>query len=424
MRFLLSIYKYFPTGGLQKDALRIALKACERGHDLLFLTTSWEGSRPDNPHLEIKLLPAPHACGNLSKMREFSQMVARERDENQCDAEIAMNRIPGADLYFAGDECMKRLLPPGSDGDEKTTTADAIVDQLEEAARTTRKPHSKYERFQAGKWHGFTLLPKPKIPLDRLDQWIDENDANNVRSSAIMRRIARIDQPNGAPPWYLKVLWGLGDKRQTLTQALKWRFRPSRAIHIFKISQIMEECGFLVPEVLLAARKRPWRPWGMPTDILVTRAAEGRLVSDALCKGNTGPILEGVPRQKLIEQTARELARFHRAGFVHGDCHPGNIFYVEGREDFCYIDNDRTQKYPRFNLRGAATNMASMGFYLLGNNGLRFTTQEWSSLLESYLNELKLPPPQEDRLKNTLVGRLNSKLRKAGIDMTECSPRG
>ena len=40
MRFLLSIYKYFPTGGLQKDALRIALKACERGHDLLFLTTS------------------------------------------------------------------------------------------------------------------------------------------------------------------------------------------------------------------------------------------------------------------------------------------------------------------------------------------------------------------------------------------------
>ena len=68
--------------------------------------------------------------------------------------------------------------------------------------------------------------------------------------------------------------------------------------------------------------------------------------------------------------------------------------------------------------------MASMGFYLLGNNGLRFTTQEWNSLLESYLNELKLPPPQEDKLKNTLEGKLNSKLRKAGIDMTECSPRG
>ena len=68
--------------------------------------------------------------------------------------------------------------------------------------------------------------------------------------------------------------------------------------------------------------------------------------------------------------------------------------------------------------------MASMGFYLLGNNGLRFTTQEWNSLLESYLNELKLPPPQGDKLKNTLEGKLNSKLRKAGIDMTECSPRG
>lgn len=111
MRFLLSIYRYFPAGGLQMDALRIARTACQRGHQVAFCTTRWEGPRPENiPGLEIRLLPEPRACTSLGRMAQFGRRIAEERAEGHYDSEIAMNRIPGAQFYFAGDECMKSLL--------------------------------------------------------------------------------------------------------------------------------------------------------------------------------------------------------------------------------------------------------------------------------------------------------------------------
>ncbi len=111
MRFLLSIYRYFPAGGLQMDALRVARNACQRGHQVVFCTTRWEAPRPkDLPGLEIKLLPEPKAWTNLGRMAQFGKMIADERARGHYDGELAMNRIPGAEFYFAGDECMKGLL--------------------------------------------------------------------------------------------------------------------------------------------------------------------------------------------------------------------------------------------------------------------------------------------------------------------------
>ena len=111
MRFLLSIYRYFPAGGLQMDALRVARNACQRGHQVVFCTTRWEGPRPEDlPGLEIKLLPEPKTWTNLGRMAQFGKMIADERARGHYDGELAMNRIPGAEFYFAGDECMKGLL--------------------------------------------------------------------------------------------------------------------------------------------------------------------------------------------------------------------------------------------------------------------------------------------------------------------------
>lgn len=109
MRILLSIFRYFPTGGLQKDALRIAMAACQAGHRVVFLTTRWEGEKPTSSQLEIRLTPPIHAWSNLGKMAEFARLVAEER-RNGYDSELAMNRIPGAKFYFAGDECMAKAV--------------------------------------------------------------------------------------------------------------------------------------------------------------------------------------------------------------------------------------------------------------------------------------------------------------------------
>ena len=39
MRILISLYKYFPYGGLQKDTLRFAREAARRGHQVDLLVT-------------------------------------------------------------------------------------------------------------------------------------------------------------------------------------------------------------------------------------------------------------------------------------------------------------------------------------------------------------------------------------------------
>ena len=54
MKLLLALFKYFPSGGLQKDTLRIAEEAIRRGHDVTLLTTSWEGPPPPDG-LEIAI---------------------------------------------------------------------------------------------------------------------------------------------------------------------------------------------------------------------------------------------------------------------------------------------------------------------------------------------------------------------------------
>jgi UDP-glucose:(heptosyl)LPS alpha-1,3-glucosyltransferase len=111
MRFLLSLYRYFSAGGLQMDSLRIARNACQRGHQVVFCTTRWEGPRPEDlPGLEIKLLPEPKAWTNLARLEQFGKMIAEERARGHYDGEIAMNRFPGAEFYFAADECMKDLI--------------------------------------------------------------------------------------------------------------------------------------------------------------------------------------------------------------------------------------------------------------------------------------------------------------------------
>ncbi len=110
MRLLLSLYRYFPAGGLQMDALRIAQAACQRGHQVVFLTTHWQGERPSWPGFTLHLTPPIRAWGNLSRMAAFAREIEAFRRQESFAADLAMNRTPGALYYFAGDECMKRLL--------------------------------------------------------------------------------------------------------------------------------------------------------------------------------------------------------------------------------------------------------------------------------------------------------------------------
>ena len=66
MKLLLALFKYFPSGGPQKDTLCIAEEAIRRGHDVTLLTTSWDGPPPPNG-LEI-IRCSVHGLNNHRRM--------------------------------------------------------------------------------------------------------------------------------------------------------------------------------------------------------------------------------------------------------------------------------------------------------------------------------------------------------------------
>ncbi|MGN0867744.1 MAG: lipopolysaccharide kinase InaA family protein [Oligosphaeraceae bacterium] len=263
-----------------------------------------------------------------------------------------------------------------------------------------------YRAFALRGWRGYVLSQAAEeIPLEALDAWSQSPDLQVVRGLPL-RCIARQECPSG-PAWYLKRIQGLTDRKDGFLHALKWRFRPSRALHILKISQTLEEAGFRTPKVILAARHRPWWPWGKPTDLLVTEESGGELVSNLLCRV---PPLPEKERQALLQKTGRELARLHAAGFVHGDCHPGNYFLDDMEKSFLYIDNDRTCRCRSFSPAGAARNLVSAAFALSRKLPLTFY-QDFTQILDAYRQEARLSPRQEASLLARILDALEKRLR-------------
>ncbi|MGN0879271.1 MAG: glycosyltransferase family 4 protein [Oligosphaeraceae bacterium] len=108
---LIGLYRYFPFGGLQKDALRLIEELLRRGEEVCCLATSWQGEQPSSPRFSLRLVK-PKGFTNTSRMaafgREFARLAAERRAAG--DVSVAMNRLPGADVTFAADACMRTTL--------------------------------------------------------------------------------------------------------------------------------------------------------------------------------------------------------------------------------------------------------------------------------------------------------------------------
>lgn len=212
---------------------------------------------------------------------------------------------------------------------------------------------NEYQPFHSEAWQGVRLNTFP-LPEGCLDDWIER-----IHAIAERRYPSRcIASPTEDFPWFVKILWGASD-HDTWLNRLKWRLRPSRMLHTWRISAEMEKEGFLCPKIQLAARRRSWRPLGWPTDLLVMSPVDGQQLSKIIAEHNAAI---------LLPQVATELARFHTAGFVHGDCIPGNLF-LQDNGKLAFIDNDRTMR-THFGIFGKRTlairrNLVQFGFHLL-----------------------------------------------------------
>lgn len=102
MRIALLIYKFFPFGGLQRDFLRFALELHKREHSCRVYVLSWEGVMYDE--LDVRIVPV-RAMRNHRRNVLYQRWVQADLASDPVDGVVGFNRMPGLDVYFAGDPC-------------------------------------------------------------------------------------------------------------------------------------------------------------------------------------------------------------------------------------------------------------------------------------------------------------------------------
>ncbi len=102
MKLAFCLFKYFPFGGLQRDFLRIA-QACQRqGYQIHVYTMDWQGDIPVG--FNITQIPVK-GMSNHRRCLYFAQALQDYLSKGCFDAIVGFNRLPGLDIYFAGDLC-------------------------------------------------------------------------------------------------------------------------------------------------------------------------------------------------------------------------------------------------------------------------------------------------------------------------------
>ncbi len=104
MNLVFCLYEYFPYGGLQRDFLKIACSAMDRGHTVRVLTMDWQGDKPAG--LDVQLLPHS-AISNHRRCLKFNRAVEKLFLQLNADIIIGFNKMSGLDLYFAADSCYR-----------------------------------------------------------------------------------------------------------------------------------------------------------------------------------------------------------------------------------------------------------------------------------------------------------------------------
>jgi len=102
MKFAIFLQDYFPYGGLQRDAVRLAKVAIEAGDSPTLVVSDWSGSKPPKiPIIELN----SGGKSNHGKVSRFSSDCQRIQASGEYDTAITFSRVPGIPFYFCGDAC-------------------------------------------------------------------------------------------------------------------------------------------------------------------------------------------------------------------------------------------------------------------------------------------------------------------------------
>jgi UDP-glucose:(heptosyl)LPS alpha-1,3-glucosyltransferase len=213
LKIALSLFKYFPYGGLQRDFLRIAKECIRRGHEVHVYTMSWEGER--DPEIPVTLIPVK-GFQNHTRCKQFAKKFLAHA--KNYDLILGFNKMPGLDFYYAADTCYQakareqhgawyRLLPryrhlvnfENAVFSEKNHTNILLISKLQQPI---------FQKFYQTSNQRFHLLP-PGISRDR----IAPDNADLIRKK--MRAEWNISEND-----FLLLMVGSGFKTKGLDRAL------------------------------------------------------------------------------------------------------------------------------------------------------------------------------------------------------------
>lgn len=196
----------------------------------------------------------------------------------------------------------------------------------------------------------------------RLGEWrlvVESGAWNSELQTRVMEAVGQ--QPWAKHPQTLALSFSSGERKLELFlkifhaskggAACKNWFRRSKALQAWSQGTALIEAGFNAPVIVAAGESRSFGK--LARGFTLSQKVEGSGVPfylrDLLAQGLTGEGLKA--KRNGIQQLAALIRRFHDSGFVHGDLVATNIFVHRPNDDrmnFCFMDNDRTRRYPRW----------------------------------------------------------------------------
>ena len=101
MKLAFCIYRYFPHGGLARDLAGLVAECVRRGWQVRVYALSWEASLPGVAAVAVPV----RGLTGPARYRRFTRWVRQHLSDHPVDLVVGMNKMPGLDVYFAGDSC-------------------------------------------------------------------------------------------------------------------------------------------------------------------------------------------------------------------------------------------------------------------------------------------------------------------------------
>ena len=102
MQIAICIYKVFGYGGIPRDMFKIARESLSRGHKIRVYALRWLVEPTDE--FDVVMVPVK-AMANHNLYKKYTAWVGQHLAENPVDLVLGMNKMPGLDVYYAGDSC-------------------------------------------------------------------------------------------------------------------------------------------------------------------------------------------------------------------------------------------------------------------------------------------------------------------------------